>query len=286
MPGDSDGTGKAARFNQPEAITRDAEGNLYVADNGNAKIKKVCPGAQVSTVANVAALSPFAVKGLAVDGKGSVYFSNLQGVHKLVSATQIAPVGSGIGSLGRLAIDSKGDVYTFENLYLSNIPDESVGQSPAGLRRITATQTEHVWDYRMSSPQGTTNNEDGFTDIVLDEATKNLYISSDRFNVVAKLSYEGNYAGTHDTVPGITLPGTQRIQRLATDTQGRIYAFTNVLGKIYQIMPDGSVSAVAGTGTSLSIPSAGAVTIRSIVGTGPKTFAFTAGHAVYEIKLP
>ena len=46
--GSQDGQGRAARFNFPEAITVDQQGNLYVVDTGNATLRKINPAGFVT----------------------------------------------------------------------------------------------------------------------------------------------------------------------------------------------------------------------------------------------
>lgn len=49
--GFSDGIGAAASFNTPSALAIDSSGNLYVADTGNNRVRKVSPQGEVTTIA-------------------------------------------------------------------------------------------------------------------------------------------------------------------------------------------------------------------------------------------
>ena len=84
--GFADGTGAAASFNSPSALALGPDGNLYVADTGNNRIRKVTPTGQVSTVAGdgtagyvdgPAAKAQFnGPIGLSVSGRGDIYVAD------------------------------------------------------------------------------------------------------------------------------------------------------------------------------------------------------------------
>jgi len=73
--GSVDGTGSAARFNYPVGVAVDSAGNVYVADSGNATIRKVSPAGVVTTLAGLAQ-SPGSADGIGsaarFGGPGSV----------------------------------------------------------------------------------------------------------------------------------------------------------------------------------------------------------------------
>jgi NHL repeat len=92
--GSTDGTGAAARFNNPLAIAADNKGNLFVADTGNHTVRKVTSAGVVTTIAGKPGVSGTTTgslpgllnspRGIVVDGAGSLYVSTENAVVKIV----------------------------------------------------------------------------------------------------------------------------------------------------------------------------------------------------------
>lgn len=90
--GYSDGIGAEARFNYPTDIAVDSQGNLYIADTANHRIRKITPDGIVTTLAGngqpgfadgAADKAQFrAPEGIAVDAQGNVYVADT-GNHRI-----------------------------------------------------------------------------------------------------------------------------------------------------------------------------------------------------------
>ena len=106
--GNSDGTGTAARFNDPIGMTADAAGHLYVADWANHTIRKVTPAGVVTTIAGSAGTSGFVngtaaaarffnPMGLVFDGSGNLLIAdqNNHAIRRLSPAGAVTTMAGG-----------------------------------------------------------------------------------------------------------------------------------------------------------------------------------------------
>ena len=139
--GSPDGTGSAARFNNPSGVAVDGAGNIYVADTMNNTLRKVTASGVVSTLAGLAGSAGSldgtgtaalfqGPQGLAIDTTGSKLYladTNNHTIRKVVPSTGVVTTvaglagnsgsSDGLGSLARfnypsgVAVDGAGNLY-------------------------------------------------------------------------------------------------------------------------------------------------------------------------------
>src|SRR5689334_9544504 len=105
--GFADGAGTSASFNTPSALALGPDGNLYVADTGNNRIRKITPGGTVSTVAGngtagyvdgPAATAEFnGPIGLAVSSSGDIYVADTYNdvIRMITTAGEVTTIAGG-----------------------------------------------------------------------------------------------------------------------------------------------------------------------------------------------
>ncbi len=111
-------------MNSPEGLAADASGNLYIADDGNFRIRKVSPSGIINTVAGdgtssyggdggPAAGAVFGIPwGVTVDGSGKIYIADSgNGLVRKVSNGIINTLAGGLSFPRGIAVDSTGNVY-------------------------------------------------------------------------------------------------------------------------------------------------------------------------------
>lgn len=121
VAGTTDGTGAAARFNAPLGLTCDRAGNVYLADSGNNRIRRITQDGITTTVAGATAGYADATgvaalfktpQDVAVDSSGYIYVADsLNQRIRRISPTGAVKTVAGIGTAG--TTDGPGNVNQF-----------------------------------------------------------------------------------------------------------------------------------------------------------------------------
>jgi len=270
-----DGPAVGSQFDIPVATALDKNGNVYIADSVNHRVRMISNGT-ISTIAGTgtpgysgdggqAALAELNFpSGLVVDKAGNLYISDTENqvVRKVTPAGIISTyagnqaLGEGFGSdnviatagqlfnpLG-LAVDSAGNLY---------IADSHAGAAPNTLgliREVNATSGIISTVVGL----GTTAAQLICPEGVAIDASGNLYIADSELHVVAKfsggvlnLNFAGNgYEGfSGDGGPAAKAELADPVG-VATDAAGNVYIADPVNNRIRRVTPDGIIATIAG----------------------------------------
>jgi sugar lactone lactonase YvrE len=311
--GVTDATGTAAQFDTPSGIAVDANGNIYVADQFNHKIRKIAPSGVVTTLAgsgnngdvdgtgSAAEFSyPFAV---VVDAAGTVYVTD-EGNHKI---RRITPAGvvttlagsgwpgyaEGTGSAAEfdspegLALDADGDLYVAErgNHIIRKV-------TPAGV----VTTLAGSGSQGSADGLGTAASFNAPTGVAVD-GSGNVYVTDLFGHKVRKISA----AGAVSTLAGSNIPGSTDATGtaasftypagIAVDASGTLYVSTYGGNTVRKISPAGVVTTYAGTGslgstdgTALAASFTGPIGLALDAAGGTLYVADSDGHKIRRIS--
>lgn len=218
VSGFANGTGTAASFAFPMGVAFDGSGNLYVADNGNHAIRKIASSGIVTTLA----------------GSGVSGSANGTGI----AASFYWPY--------KVAVDSIGNVYVADtqNQLIRKISSLGVvttlaGSGSAGYVNGTGTAASFYY------PQA----------IAVDSAG-NVYVGEQYNHAIRKITPAGvvsTLAGdvTSGFVDGVaTAARFNEPKGITIDSSGNLYVADTRNHAIRKITPSGTVSTLAGTGSS------------------------------------
>jgi len=215
----------SATLNTPRGVALDASGNLYIADYGNNRVRRVNTSGIITTVAGngnaytdgdggpATSASINGPAAVALDTSGNLYIAERSGhVVRKVSATGIISTVAGTGTAG--APGSETGVATQQNLYIP----QGVFWDPSGSLLIADTGNNRI---RRLTSDGTITTVAG--------------------------SANSGFSGDGGPATAASLKGPYGV---AADGNGNLYIADTSNQRIRQVGSDGTISTVAGSGTA------------------------------------
>lgn len=215
------GAATSAELAVPNGVAVDSSGNIYIADTGNNRIRKVDTNGIITTVA----------------GDGSVGYSGDNGA--ATSAQLNYPTG--------LAVDSRGNIYIADALNdrirkvdTNGTITTVAGNGWAGYSGDNGPATSA----QLTNPLG-----------VAVDSSGNIYIADYSYNIIRKVDTNGiittvagdgtqGYSGNNGAATSAELSGPEGVE---VDSNGNIYIADSENHKIRKVDINGIITTVAGT---------------------------------------
>jgi hypothetical protein len=276
--GSDDANGTAASFNAPYKMAIDSNGNIFVADKSNHKIRKITPDGVVSTFAGsgsagssdgigTAASFNFPY-GVAVDNNDNIYVADSfnHTIRKITTDGNVTTIAGTIGTSGYQ--DGTGSGAKFnqpQGLTVAN--DGTIYVADTSNRRIRkVTQagvvTTLTGDGAFDSDDGPASTASFYNpaDVEIDNQG-NIIVADKDNHIIRKVTTDGNVTtiagigGTSGSTDGEALSSTfKNPEGLTIASDGTIYVADSYNFVIRKITPNGTVSTIAGiAGSSTSV---------------------------------
>jgi sugar lactone lactonase YvrE len=277
IKGYADATGSNAQFNKPNGVCVDKAGNVYVADMGNLRIRKITPAGVVTTLAGgtygtsdgIGTAAQFEMPSyVAVDGQGILYISDSYAnrVKKYDPATgAVTTIAGASGVQGRQdgpassaqLYEPNGITVTADGayVYFCDMGNNNIRLLDYGVVGTIAGNT--CYSGHTDGPSRTATFQTPLG-LCLDASGQNIYVADTYSQAIRKVS---PINGTVTTIAGDTTrqgskDGVGRAAQffapasICLAPNGNLYVADTYNHEIRQVTQDGVVTTIAGSTTS------------------------------------